>query len=44
MASQGKTENAASDNLREALRLHFEPPRATLTPRAGHIQAEISAT
>ena len=26
VASQGKTEEAALENLREALALHFEPP------------------
>lgn len=29
IASQGRTEQEALDNLREALELHFEPPRAT---------------
>ena len=44
VTSLGETEEAALDNLREALELHFQPPRATVTPRAGHIQAEIGAT
>jgi predicted RNase H-like HicB family nuclease len=30
VASQGLTEDEALDNLREALELHFEPPRATV--------------
>jgi predicted RNase H-like HicB family nuclease len=30
VASQGKTEEDALANLREALELHFEPPRATV--------------
>jgi predicted RNase H-like HicB family nuclease len=29
VASQGETEDEALANLREALELHFEPPRAT---------------
>jgi predicted RNase H-like HicB family nuclease len=33
IASQGATEEEALDNLREALELHFEPPRATILPR-----------
>jgi predicted RNase H-like HicB family nuclease len=32
VASQGQTEDEALDNLREALELHFEPPRATVLP------------
>ena len=31
VASQGRTEKEALDNLKEALALHFEPPRATAT-------------
>ena len=30
VASQGETEEEALANLREALELHFEPPRATV--------------
>lgn len=30
VASQGKTEQDALDNLREALELHFEEPQVTL--------------
>ncbi len=33
VASQGLTEEEALENLREALELHFEPPRATILPR-----------
>jgi predicted RNase H-like HicB family nuclease len=33
IASQGKTEEEALDNLREALELHFTPPVATITPQ-----------
>jgi predicted RNase H-like HicB family nuclease len=32
VASQGLTEDETLDNLREALELHFEPPRATVLP------------
>jgi predicted RNase H-like HicB family nuclease len=32
VASQGLTEEEALENLREALELHFEPPRATVFP------------
>jgi len=32
VASQGKTEAEALDNLRDALELHFTPPVATLAP------------
>jgi predicted RNase H-like HicB family nuclease len=44
LASQGETEEAALDNLREALGLHLEPPHATATPSPGHSQARIGAT
>jgi predicted RNase H-like HicB family nuclease len=33
IASQGKTEEEALDNLREALELHFTPTVATITPQ-----------
>ena len=33
VASQGLTEAEALENLREALELHFEHPRATILPR-----------
>ncbi len=32
VASQGRTEEEALENLREALELHFEPPVATRPP------------
>ncbi|MDQ3805195.1 MAG: type II toxin-antitoxin system HicB family antitoxin [Acidobacteriota bacterium] len=32
VASQGHSEEEALENLREALELHFEPPRATVLP------------
>lgn len=40
VASQGKTEDEALDNLREALELHFTPPRATVTPQVRQVEAE----
>lgn len=33
VASQGESEDEALSNLREALELHFEEPRATIAPR-----------
>lgn len=42
VASQGKTEREALDNLREALELHFEQPQATVTPHVVTVEAEIS--
>ena len=43
VASQGATEAEALKNLGEALELHFEPPRATLTPRIKKVEADIGA-
>lgn len=43
VASQGETEIEALDNLREALELHFEPPRASVTPRVKKVEADIDA-
>jgi predicted RNase H-like HicB family nuclease len=43
IASQGKTEQEALDNLREALELHFTPPVATITPQIRTVEIEISA-
>ena len=43
VASQGKNESEALDNLREALTLHFESPVATVTPHVRHIEVETSA-
>ncbi len=40
VASQGKTEEEALDNLREALELHFTPPRATVAPQVRQVEAE----
>jgi predicted RNase H-like HicB family nuclease len=43
VASQGLTEDEALDNLREALELHFEPPRATVLPSIRRIEVELDA-
>lgn len=42
VASQGETENAAIENLRDALELHFTPPVATVLPRVGKIEFEAA--
>ena len=34
VASQGKTEDEALENLRDALELHFTPPVTSITPRS----------
>jgi predicted RNase H-like HicB family nuclease len=43
VASQGETEEAALANLKEAMELHFEPPRATRPPEVRMIQVEVGA-
>ena len=43
VASQGKTEEEALANLREALELHFEEPQATAAPQLHRVDVEISA-
>lgn len=43
IASQGKTEEEAISNLREALELHFETPQATLVPSIVSFEAEVYA-
>jgi len=43
VASQGKTEDEALDNLRDALELHFTPPVATLTPHVRSLEIEVRA-
>ncbi len=42
VASQGKSEEEALANLAEALRLHFEPPQATFTPRIRRVEVEVA--
>jgi predicted RNase H-like HicB family nuclease len=43
VASQGMTEEEALANLKEALELHFEPPRATRPPAVRMIEVELGA-
>ena len=43
VASQGETEEEALANLKEALELHFEPPRPTRLPDVRMIEVEIGA-
>ena len=43
VASQGESEAEALANLREALELHFESPRATATPHIRSIQVNLDA-
>ena len=43
VASQGVTEEEALANLREALELHFEPPRATVLPSIRKLEVELDA-
>ena len=43
VASQGETEQAALDNLAEALGLHFEPPVATDAPATRSLEVDIRA-
>ena len=38
VASQGRSEEEALANLREALELHFEPPCATAAPQLRKIE------
>lgn len=43
VASQGETEQEALENLKEALELHFEPPRATVYPETRTLEIEVGA-
>lgn len=43
VASQGETEEGALSNLKEALELHFEPPRATRPPGVRTVEVEVGA-
>ena len=43
VASQGKSEEEALANLKEALELHFEPPQATRPPKVRTIEVEVGA-
>ena len=42
VSSQGKSEDEAINNLREALELYFEPPRPTVMPKIRKFEADIS--
>lgn len=44
VASQGKSREEALKNLREALELHFEEPRATITPETQQIEVELNVS
>jgi predicted RNase H-like HicB family nuclease len=41
VASQGETEEEALTNLKEALDLRFEPPRAMRPPKVRTIEVEV---
>ena len=43
VASQGKSEDEAVDNLREALELYFEPPRPTVIPKLRKFEVNINS-
>ncbi|MEZ8219941.1 hypothetical protein GG496_000108 [Candidatus Fervidibacteria bacterium JGI MDM2 JNZ-1-D12] len=42
VASQGRTEKEALENLKEALELYFEEPRPTITPKVVKVEAEVN--
>ena len=42
VASQGESQEKALSNLREALELHFDEPRATVTPSVQTLEIEVS--
>lgn len=42
VSSQGKSEDEAINNLREALELYFEPPRPTMMPKIRKFEVNIS--
>ena len=44
IASQGRSEDEALANLREAIELYFEPPTATVEPKVANIEVEVGAT
>ena len=43
IASQGYSEDEATENLRDALELYFTPPVATIVPRVRRIEFEVRA-
>ncbi|MEZ8221735.1 hypothetical protein GG496_001905 [Candidatus Fervidibacteria bacterium JGI MDM2 JNZ-1-D12] len=44
VASQGRTEKEAIENLREALELYFEEPTPKAVPKIVKVEAEVRAT
>ncbi len=43
VASQGRSDDEALANLKEALELHFEEPRASAAPKIRPLEVEVSA-
>ncbi|MYI67490.1 MAG: type II toxin-antitoxin system HicB family antitoxin, partial [Boseongicola sp. SB0673_bin_14] len=43
ISSQGKSEDEAINNLREALELYFEPPRPTVMPKLRKFEVNIGS-
>ena len=43
VASQGKSEDEAVNNLKEALELYFEPPRPTVMPKLRKFEVNINS-
>ncbi len=43
VASQGESEQEALANLREAVQLHFEPPRSSAMQEVKVIEVEVDA-
>ena len=43
IASQGKSEDEAIENLKEALALYFEPPRPTVIPKLRKFEVSVGA-
>jgi len=42
VASQGLTEDEAVENLRDALKLHYTPPTATVSPQVQTLEFEVA--
>ena len=43
VASQGKSEDEAIENLAEALELYFEPPRPTAMPKIRSFEVSVNS-
>jgi predicted RNase H-like HicB family nuclease len=43
VASQGESEAAALENLKEAVELYFEEPKATIAPKTHEIVVNLDA-